>query len=381
MKLKRYVLVVFFTLILSVICLNFVPLPYIWMFLMWAIVLAIIAAKSQRQLLKIVAVNLCIALIMFMLIESALWAFPDFRFRKSSKTKIQREGTCSNLLNQEVPYLGYKLEENYVCTSRNFTKKKVLYDVTYSTDANSLRITPPTKNIDSNAILFFGGSFTFGEGVNDQESMPYRVAEHTNSSFHVFNFGVGGYGPHQMLSSLEHEIVERVLNGIIPSVVVYQTAPFHAARSAGLSSWDKNGPRYTLTETGEILYIGTFSQHLSWIKKSSIGKRLIARKGNRKINRHDVELMIGIIAKTRDFIAHKWPEAEFHVLLWDNKSWVSSALKDGFNHNNVSLHCISKVLPWIKKRPNLSRIPIDHHPSAMAHDSIANYLTQEIINK
>jgi hypothetical protein len=388
MKIAQYVLVLFATAFLSAICLKLTPLPFLWVFLLWTVAFAAIAAITQRRFLRIAAVNLCLISFVFMLFETLLLVFPDLG-RNALRPEVQHEGTyTSGYFRDDVPYLGYGPEPGMMSTSLKFAGKTMLYDVQYSIGANGLRVTPPPRNQDEGAILFFGGSHTFGEGVNDQESMPYRVAERSNGRYHVFNFGFHGYGPHQMLSSLEHRIVDRVLRGVIPIVIIYQALPGHARRSAGRSKWDKHGPRYTLTETGEVIFSGTFnkfteelSPYRIWfywqVKKSSIGRRLLAWE--RKTNREDVDLMVGIVAKTQDYITHNWPDAEFHVLLWNNDSWISHALEDGFRHRGVSVHRLSSVFPGLRRLEY--RIPIDNHPNARAHDMIATYVVKEMLEK
>ena len=45
-------------------------------------------------------------------------------------------------------------------------------------------------------MIIFGDSFTFGEGLNCVQMMPYRVGEIGGGRFEVYNFGFQGYGPH-----------------------------------------------------------------------------------------------------------------------------------------------------------------------------------------
>ena len=51
----------------------------------------------------------------------------------------------------------------------------------------------------------------FGAGLNDTEAMPYQVGLKTNGDYRIYNFGVNAYGPHHMLSALEHGYVENIL--------------------------------------------------------------------------------------------------------------------------------------------------------------------------
>jgi len=77
-----------------------------------------------------------------------------------------------------------------------------LYDVTYTIGDDGLRITPKYElNELDQCIVIFGGSFTLGEGLNDEESMPYLIGNF--SKFNTYNLGFYGYGPHQMLSAFK----------------------------------------------------------------------------------------------------------------------------------------------------------------------------------
>ena len=53
----------------------------------------------------------------------------------------------------------------------------------------------------------------FGAGLNDTEAMPYQVGLKTNGEYRIYNFGVNAYGPHHMLSALEHGFVENIIKG------------------------------------------------------------------------------------------------------------------------------------------------------------------------
>jgi hypothetical protein len=55
-----------------------------------------------------------------------------------------------------------------------FEHGKLIYDVTDTIDEKELRIAPPVQAVGPDgSVLFFGCSFTFGEGVRDREALPY----------------------------------------------------------------------------------------------------------------------------------------------------------------------------------------------------------------
>jgi hypothetical protein len=135
---------------------------------------------------------------------------------------------------------------------------ELIYDVAYTIGADRLRISPPeSPDPDAPCVLFFGGSFTFGEGVDDDEAMPWLVAATSGGRYRARNFGFAGYGPHQMLAAIEAGIVERTAR-CQPTHAIYQAVYHHVLRSAGKWSWDHRGPRYVLTDRGDVERNGSF---------------------------------------------------------------------------------------------------------------------------
>lgn len=152
--------------------------------------------------------------------------------------------------------LGYAPVHGQLTPVKGFAGSQLIYDVTYTIDADGLRIAAgfDENPHDNRCMLFFGCSFTFGEGVDDHEAMPYVAG--TLANLRAYNFGFPGYGPHQMLAAVEHGMVERIVD-CRPRWIIYQALPTHVARAAGQTSWDRHGPRYAL-EDGEAKYTGHF---------------------------------------------------------------------------------------------------------------------------
>ena len=116
---------------------------------------------------------------------------------------------------------------------RKFLDDEPIFDVVYTTNEAGLRASPPSAEARE-SILFFGGSFTFGTGVNDDETMPHRGGVATKGKYRVFNFGYAGYGPHQMLAAIEGGLVDEIVIEP-PKYVIYQAIPHHVERAAGLA--------------------------------------------------------------------------------------------------------------------------------------------------
>jgi len=143
--------------------------------------------------------------------------------------------------------------------SKKLWGDEVIYDVKYTIDKARMRVTPfNSENPDNDMVInFFGGSHTFGEGLNDNETLPYFVHKQTN--YRTYNFGFHGYGIHNGLYRLpslprNNDLNEKVINVIL-------TSSAHGNRSSCELSFTDGHPKYEINKSrkqGEafVLYRG-----------------------------------------------------------------------------------------------------------------------------
>ncbi len=77
--------------------------------------------------------------------------------------------------------------------SRFSLGKKLIYDKSYKTDKFGRRESLQTEGSNKNFLIFLGGSFVFGEGVNDDETLPSQMAKNL-PAISAYNYGVPGAG-------------------------------------------------------------------------------------------------------------------------------------------------------------------------------------------
>ena len=76
---------------------------------------------------------------------------------------------------------------------------------TVHTDSNGFRVSAtPEHKANTSTTLVIGDSFTFGQGVNYEETFIGYLNAMDDQPFHYVNGGVGGYGPTQYRSTLQH---------------------------------------------------------------------------------------------------------------------------------------------------------------------------------
>ena len=137
-----------------------------------------------------------------------------------------------------------------------------LHQATYTTDAYHRRITPVDHPEQRHKfLLFFGCSMTFGLGVNDDETMPFYVAQYA-SHYRPYNYGVSGYGPHYMLAQLQRGDLPKEIHEH-QGIAIYTFIDHHINRAIGTmrvyNQWEQHAPFYTLDAHDRLVRKGDFT--------------------------------------------------------------------------------------------------------------------------
>lgn len=383
-------LAIFAGTVFSIIFLKYLPLPYVWMSIWWLFSFGYLTAKSKNWIQKHVWFNLgFIVLVCGALEVYSYWSHEGLEIQTTHEGGyIQGYFTPNNIL-------GYGPSKDKTVTSRKYNKQQLIYDVSYTIDSNGLRITPPSHN--DHCVLFFGDSFTFGEGVADREAMPYVVGELSN--YRVYNFGFHGYGPHQMLSAIEHGMVKSIVD-CQPGYAIYQVITEQVRRSVGKAFWDKQGPMYVVSAEG-LKYAGHFDDvkddakaaryreilqdklraqvELSYVYKKYLKQYF---KNTPRDTDEDVRRFLEIVDASRKKLMGTYQGLQFHVILWPYDSTGShDRVRTGLLERGINLHEVANIIPdWSTNKPRYILSKYDNHPNATAYARIAEYVVKSILS-
>jgi hypothetical protein len=365
---------------LSASFLRFVPDPFVWIGWGWTLALFGSAWYLRTGIIRVVMFNAAFLILALVSAETYL--------------AIHEHGrpTYSNPYYADDDVLGVAPNKSSRTQARKVERGKVEYDVTYTVTAKGLRVSPPPKDPGSAiGLLFFGCSFTYGEGLRDEESMPFQVGVQSDGRYHIYNFGFHGYGPNQMLAEIESGRVLELVDGV-PQYAIYQALPDHVARVAGKIPYGRHSPRYRLGPDGSARLNGHFddgqkvpSAFVERIKKnlekSAIYRRIeLLEPGT---DQEDVRLYLAVVKRSRDLLVTQYPGIKFKVILWRNFPYeqkLYDELETGFARMNIAVYKIDDMLPNYRKTPEeywLSKD--DAHPNAIANRQIANYLVSKVL--
>lgn len=85
---------------------------------------------------------------------------------------------------------------------------KDFYDVRYTLDKYGHRIVAYNPDKPEADLMLFGGSFTLGEGLENEQTWAWKLSKDLGPAWKVTNFGMSAFGAHQMLGLLEEREIE-----------------------------------------------------------------------------------------------------------------------------------------------------------------------------
>jgi hypothetical protein len=238
-------------------------------------------------------------------------------------------------------------------------------------------------------LVFFGCSFTFGEGLSDQQSLPYLTGE--RNELNAVNLGCTGYGIHQ--------VYQLYLNKYLNTdnrqrTFVYSFLYDHILRANGVYEWNQLGPYFVL-RGDSVINTGALAAHrkvtsdkliryaslfggLRFLKK--ILGHLAQKNRLNSLEIADYEATLHLLNRLAKLIAQSG--GQLIVLDWDVRNWGNVELNDlpfeliekRLDHvisSSVKVIRISSITD-IHDASNF--IPGDGHPSAWMNYKISSYL-------
>lgn len=348
--------------------------PFFLIFLLGIILLAALAFLWRKfKAIKIILVNLAVLMFFITAIEIFLGLTEK---SKEDGVKLEKKGSYYDITRKySIPYdetFGYRPLPGANSEDIVIADGKKIREVTYTIAQDGWRIGPQEKS--DNCILFFGGSMTFGEGLNNDETFAWICGKKTGNR--VNNFSFHGYGPHQMLSGIESGEVAKCVGKLKAKYAIYTAIPYHPERSAGLTMWDAYGPKYEIADDGKPHRNGKFmSKYAGYIFKGIYSSKLFIRLFNAYVplkREHSVKLAAAIVARSAELLEQKYPGIKFMVFYWGEDDDYCKAIKA----NGIKVIMVEEAIKDYDKDPEKYKIPYDGHPNSLAAKLVGNYLGQ-----
>jgi hypothetical protein len=363
---------------------NFSAWEWIFRFLSCAAAFAVLAAALRNQTARVLSLAVMACALGLGLTEIVMVAQSQnplkVRYLKAEEIRKLKNDPGAlnfdeNCLENNHPVLGYAPKPMAMTAYSIKTHgNDIAYEAVYSTLPSGWRVTPQHDGART-AVVFFGCSYTFGVGLNDRDTFPFKVGERLGSDFQVFNFGMGGYGSHQMLAQIENGFLDEPAEKYERLFVFYTTLYGHELRSGGYSHWDKYGPRYVLNN-GAVERAGTFADAQDSSATQTFRKVFQNSKLYQRLRNSGAlsRLHVAIIAKADKLLQERY-NTRLCVILWPGAPYESLLREAG-----VPYIAMNDYFPEMQENKNKKYhvSEYDGHPNALATDMLADLLVKKI---
>lgn len=279
--------------------------------------------------------------------------------------------------------LGYKPAPLEIHQGVKTHGKDTVYAIQYQSDAFSLRQTPlaPVAGDRPYFAQFFGCSMTFGEGVQDQETIPYFFGQ-AFPTYRPYNFAYSGYGPAQALARLESKQVHPIVQEK-KGLGFYIYIPDHINRVVSTMShyaYNKGNAPYYVIEQGKLQAQGLIKENRRWtnlvydiLLQSNIFAYFQIGLPF-QLNAAHVELTAEVLAKTAQTFEQQFDQSTFYVILYPT-TLENGEMKRLLEQKGV------KVLDYTKlfnPKDATFAIPFDEHPTPYANQVLVKQLKNDL---
>ena len=273
---KKYILPIILAALAAYLFFNAYTQRSVASFL-WACSFGLICMTSITAIFRNTALTLISLLVTLAIAESALGYLPALLANKeSSKSGAVKQEVAHFSPSQtyNTPAYWHLGEFGSQPQPGVFTAKKIasngetIYDTVFTIGVDGFRVTPHYEAKQTHRMNFLGDSFTFGEGVADNQTMAYHTGDIVNhqrgqklAPLQVKNYGIHGWGIHQSLAVLQSKLDNQA------DVQFVLTAPWHASRAACADFFTMGSPRYVLEASGLVKRDG-FCRSFGWVERS-----------------------------------------------------------------------------------------------------------------
>ena len=356
------------------------------LFLFFILSLLIIwGVKSKKSKWKQFCYNFSALFIALFLFECYSYLFGENNI--NSNAVFSGSFAHNETVSGEKEFVGYGPIEDSVfeVTSIRKNNDSTIYEVTYSFE-NGQRVLPNNNDTSINNLFILGCSHAFGDGLNDNQTLPFFINKHANQKHHIYNYAFSSYGTHQALAIIEKKILTD-LAAIKKenNCVIYSFIPSHFERAAGYKIWNVNDPFYEF-ENNKLVYKGSFDDNrffknnflVKGTKKVWRNSQLYKSLFIPKVTNNDVVRVSEIIKQMNHLLSEQG--VRFIVLLSqsNNEYEDEHILYEELLNNNIEHYFATTIIKDLEKNTNDYIIIGDGHPNEKYNSKIGNFLSEKI---
>lgn len=219
--------------------------------------------------------------------------------------------------------LGFKPNNETQVTVSKKSGNELIYTATYTFDKLGRRIVPNKSKFNIGKFaMFVGDSNTFGEGLNDNQTLPYFFSL-KNPALKVYNYAFSGYGINNVLALFESNRLKTEIPET-KGIIIFPYYNIFIDRLVGSSSvfgWSLGRhPFYEFDDAGHLIHKKTFAESqplftkiMIWISNLNFFKTFDLDIKNRSLN-YSIKMACQAFKQINENIVSQKPDATFVVV-------------------------------------------------------------------
>lgn len=364
----------------------------------WGVSFALIIIAIYSRILKSALIILISILATLAIVENALGLIQNLQKNTSngSFAYFDSAQTYNTPAYWQLGQFGLQPKPGTFTAIKMAAPDKPVYDVVFTIGPDGFRITPKYgsdssefvkgNQTDMQLVNFFGDSFTFGEGVQDNETMPFYFGllknQQASPTSFVKNYGIHGWGMHQALAIMQSPIQTKA------KLQFALTAPWHASRSACADSFSLGSPKYKLLANGLVERDG-YCRSFGWVERSPKAIRGLITKSNIfnlvqdsllviKDQDDQVRLYLGILKTMQSELTAKDQRLVMGFIKaddnWFTGSYTNQKILDQIKGMGIAVIDMTLAGKNENLDPKYYIHELDKHPSGLGHEARAKLL-------
>ncbi len=293
---------------------------------------------------------------------------------------------------QPHPVLGFRPAPDSTAVADATFNGQPIYHQTYHIDSEGSRVTPKAP-AGADLYLFLGDSFMFGQGIADNETLPWLFATANDGKIRTLNLSAPGNAPNHLVRAFEAGLLDRYVGQPVKAVIVW-IIPAQLARTTGDGSWLGSSPRYELVD-GKLVHTGSFTEyrlsHPLDGAKYYLGELFpfIGAIGEKQRQEQQLKLFVVMMARLQQYAREK-----FNAPLVVIYSWPDERSTGRHGDSEIDQSELVKVITQLRKlgielirvddvtsdQPTEKlMIPHDGHPTIVTNERVAAELKKRLI--
>ena len=198
--------------------------------------------------------------------------------------------------------LGWRSKRSFTTTLTESINDQVTYkDVRFHIDSNGRRVSKEHKRDSAkNHAIFLGGSYTFGDGIDFNDTLPFHFNNCSKNKYEIYNYALSGYGPTQNLLLLkDQELYSDIINQ--NGICIYTMKAHHINRATGVPRYLRENHRIPVARIDG-------NDELSFLRFYDLPKMQIYHYKLYDFFRSSSYALNNILQK-KDFLMISWKEA------------------------------------------------------------------------